>query len=140
MSLKEIKILLVEDNPDHQLLAEMAFKRIDLNIHLKACENGEEAIELVEKELFNPDIVLLDVDLMNELNGFEIAEYLKKLPQFERTGIIYYTGYDNPEYKAMAEETGAFDYILKDYDMSVTVRQLKSVIERWLEGEPLESV
>lgn len=138
MKESEINILLVEDNSDHQLLAQMAVNRINMNINLTVCENGEEALALLEKKQFCPDIALLDIELMHDLDGFDVAQQIRKNPNLSRTDIIYYTGYDNPEYKALAEETGALDYILKNEDMSVTVTKLKQVIGDWSNKRRLE--
>lgn len=140
MSSKEINVLLVEDNTDHQLLAEMAIKRLGQNIKLTSCDDGDEALELVDNQNFTPDIILMDIELMCGENGFEVAKTLKTRPQLKNAEVIYYTGYDNPEYEALAKETGAFDYIMKHTDMSVTVTQLKKVIERWRKGFESETV
>jgi CheY-like chemotaxis protein len=131
MKESEINILLVEDNSDHRLLAQMAVNRLNMNIKLTVCQNGEEALELLERKHFCPDIALLDVELMHDLDGFDIAQWIRKNPHLNNTDIIYYTGYESPEYKALARETGAFDYILKNEDMSVTVTKLKQVIGDW---------
>lgn len=138
MKESEIHILLVEDNSDHRLLAQMAVNRLNMNIKLTVCENGEEALELLEKKRLRPDIALLDVELMHDLDGFDVAQWIRNNPNLTKTDIIYYTGYDNPEYKALAQETGAFDYILKNEDMSVTVTKLKQVIGDWSNKRRLE--
>ncbi len=130
MESKEITILLVEDNPDHQLLAKMAIKRLEKKFSLIVCDDGETAIEKLEKGLI-PDVILLDVVLMNEVNGFDIARHIRQIPQLEETCIILYTGYENPEYIANSKQVGAFAYLLKDDDMSVTVTKLKRIIESW---------
>lgn len=53
MKESEINILLVEDNSDHQLLAQMAVNRLNMNINLTVCENGEEALALLEKAILS---------------------------------------------------------------------------------------
>lgn len=140
MKLNEIKILLVEDNSDHQLLAKIAVSRLDMNINLTICENGAEALKVLEKKRLCPDIALIDVDLMNDMNGFDVAARIRQLPHLSGTDIIYFTGYDSPEYEARANQTGAFDYILKHDDMSITVTRLKKVIAEWRDRRKLEPV
>jgi CheY-like chemotaxis protein len=133
MTLKEIKILLVEDNSDHALLAQMAISRLDMNINLTVCANGQDALEMMDTHGFSPDIALIDIELMNGLDGFDVAMQIREKPHLNHTDIIYFTGYENPEYEVLANKTGAFDYILKHEDMSITVTRLKKSIGKWSE-------
>lgn len=58
------KILLVEDEVDIQVIAQIALERIG-GFKLKVCKSGKEALQVIPD--FMPDLVLLDV-MMPEMD------------------------------------------------------------------------
>ncbi len=71
--LGKLKILLVEDIPINQYLAQTILH--DFGFESDTAENGKIAIELLENNDY--DIVLMDL-MMPEMNGFETTEYIRK--------------------------------------------------------------
>ena len=76
-------IVLVEDDPDDQLIAEAAIKRTDWNAHLVVLSNGEDLMELLHKygrsadgALVRPSLVLLDLNMPRK-NGFEVMREIR---------------------------------------------------------------
>lgn len=69
-----------------------------------------------------PDLVLLDVD-MPEMDGFEVCEQLKKLPQFVDVPVIFISSLTGTEDKVRAFQCGGVDYVTKPIEMAeVTAR------------------
>jgi signal transduction histidine kinase len=69
-----------------------------------------------------PDLVLLDVN-MPEMDGFEVCEQLKKLPQFIDVPIIFISSLTDIEDKIKAFQCGGVDYVTKPIEMAeVTAR------------------
>lgn len=70
----------------------------------------------------SPDLVLLDV-YMPEMDGFEVCEKLKKLPQFIDVPIIFISSLTDIQDKIRAFQCGGVDYVTKPIEMAeVTAR------------------
>ena len=102
------KILIIDDYEDIRNLMERNLSPAGFEV-LKA-SNGEEGLELVDKE--KPDLVLLDID-MPKMNGFEACRALREESANDSMPIIMLTGDDTPSNIVRALEQGADDYIIK---------------------------
>jgi DNA-binding LytR/AlgR family response regulator len=70
-----IKVLLVED--DWIIAKEISYNLQDMGFEVAGCfDNGEEAYRQIKTLL--PDLVILDIDLVGEMTGIELASQLKK--------------------------------------------------------------
>ncbi len=58
---------------------------------------------------FRPDVVLCDIGLPGEMNGFDVSRALRGLPEFASTYLVAVTGYGQEEDRRLAKEAG-FDY------------------------------
>lgn len=106
--MQKIKTVIVDDEPlSRERLRKLISKEEDLEL-TKACENGQEAIDYLKKEL--PDLLFLDIQ-MPEINGFEV---LKRIEYESIPCIVFVTAYD--EYALRAFEVNALDYLLKPFD------------------------
>ncbi|RXJ75670.1 two-component system response regulator [Arcobacter sp. F155] len=108
--LRAMKLLFVEDEDDLIEIISDTLDKLDTN-YLTA-KNGEEALELVEK---NPDLSMIITDInMPVMNGLEMIEELKQkdinLP------IIVMSAHTELEYINKAKELGVNDYLLKPFD------------------------
>ncbi|WP_321331580.1 response regulator [uncultured Bacteroides sp.] len=107
----EYRILIVDDVTSNVLLLKVLltnekFKTITAN-------SGRQAIELVEKE--HPDLILLDV-MMPEMNGFEVAHYLKKDPVTAEIPIIFLTALNATSDVVKGFQEGGNDFISKPFN------------------------
>jgi CheY-like chemotaxis protein len=71
MSLK--KILLVEDSPDDQYIGETMLRRTLGDVEVVFAFDGLEALEILGKEDYRPDVILLDIN-MPRMNGLEFLK------------------------------------------------------------------
>ena len=112
-------ILIIEDDDQlrksfHKLLSEEGYKA-------KGAASGEEGLESIKNQL--PDLVIADIRLpgMNGLETFRAIHALEpKLP------VIIMTAYGTTETAIEATKMGAFDYILKPFeipDMLAVIKQ-----------------
>ena len=125
MENKNIKILLVDDEPDILELLEYHLEKEGYKI--KKAKNGEAAIEKAAK--FNPDIIVLDV-MMPELNGLEVCKRLRNNELFENTLIVFLTARNEEFTEVMALDLGADDFIAKPLKPSVFRSRIRALSRR----------
>jgi nitrogen regulation protein NR(I) len=116
-------ILIIDD--DDQL--RMSFERllIEEGYRVRTAASGESGIRMVEDAL--PDLVVLDVRLPG-MNGLETFERIHAVEQ--KLPVIIMTAYGTTETAIEATKMGAFDYIIKPFDipqMLTTIRQALDV-------------
>ncbi len=104
------KLLIVDDE---KIILSVAADVLEGEGYLVETEtNPLEALKRVEKEKF--DFVLTDIS-MPEMNGLEMVKRIKKID--ENIGAIFMTGYANLETAKEAIKTGAYDYIMKPFEL-----------------------
>lgn len=111
------KLLLIDDEVDVQY----SFKRIfdSPEIELTTATSGEEGLKLIPR--LNPDLVVMDV----RMGGMTGLETLRRLRQTDaRLPVIMMTAYGTTQTAIEAMKLGAFDYLLKPFD----VPKLKQII------------
>lgn len=102
-------ILMVDDRPENLITLEAVLE--PLHVNTIRANSGAEALDLALKN--NIDLVLLDVQ-MPEMDGFEVASYLKRVKKTAEVPIIFVTAIST-EKKHMQHgyEVGAVDYLAK---------------------------
>lgn len=108
----KLKVLLVDDRPENLVSLEKLLDRPDLEI-LKA-ESGNTALNLMlDHDL---SLVLLDVQ-MPEMDGFEVAELMRRSMRTRNVPIIFVTAINKERrHQFNGYEAGAVDYIFKPVD------------------------
>ena len=104
-------ILVVDDDPDIARFVEVNLRSAGYDVAVAA--DGEEALEKAGE--LRPDLVLLDV-MMPRIDGFEVAQRLRKNPQTANTSIIMLTAKALSADKVTGLQSGADDYIIKPFD------------------------
>ena len=82
---------------------------------------------LVESQSFRPDLVLLDIMLAGQPNGFEICRVLR---QGGRCGVIIVSARSRREDKLRGLGAGADDYVTKPFDMEELAARINAVLRR----------
>ena len=106
------RILLVEDDPDIQIVARLALADL-AGFDLEVCSSGREALERAPD--FSPDLILLDV-MMPELDGPSTLRELRRRDPLGATPVIFMTAKAQPEEVAEYRRLGALDVIIKPFD------------------------
>jgi signal transduction histidine kinase/CheY-like chemotaxis protein len=123
----DAKILLVEDNPINQMVAQKMLENVGLKP--KLANNGVEAMQLLNEQTF--DLVLMDCQ-MPEMDGFEAtceirkqaikARNQKSMPIVAMTANVMFGD------RERCLDVGMDDYIGKPVQRD----QLESVLRKWL--------
>jgi diguanylate cyclase (GGDEF)-like protein len=121
----ETNILLVDDKKENLLALEAILETPGLNIFTAL--SGNTALGLMLEHDFA--VVILDVR-MPEMDGFEVAELMRKSEKTKFIPIIFVTAFSKDEnYIFKGYETGAVDYLFKPLDPVI----LKSKVNIFLE-------
>ena len=108
------KILVVDDEAHITQLIEQALEDLeDKGVELLIATNGEEALEIIEKE--KPQLVFLDV-MMPKVNGFEVCHTVKNEWNITDIYVIMLTAKGQELDKEKGKEVGADMYITKPFD------------------------
>jgi len=124
----DAKILLVEDNPINQMVAQKMLESVGLKP--KLANNGVEAMQLLNEQTF--DLVLMDCQ-MPEMDGFEatceIRKQAIKATNQNSIPIVAMTANVMSGDRERCLDVGMDDYIGKPVQRD----QLESVLRKWLD-------
>ncbi|WP_091422592.1 response regulator transcription factor [Formosa sp. Hel1_31_208] len=135
MKKRDIKILLVDDEPD--ILEIVSYNLSSQGYQIITAENGLEAVKKAKKE--KPQLIILDV-MMPEMDGIEACEQIRKNPELSDTIISFLTA-RGEDYSQMAGfDAGADDYITKPIKPKVLVSKVKALLRRLKEEEKPDEV
>jgi diguanylate cyclase (GGDEF)-like protein len=118
-------ILVVDDDPDIARFVEVNLKSAGYDVAV--ANDGEEALQRAGE--LRPDLVLLDV-MMPRIDGFEVAQRLRKNPQTANTSIIMLTAKALSADKVTGLQSGADDYIIKPFDPIELLARVKGTLRR----------
>ncbi|NCF86508.1 MAG: response regulator [Verrucomicrobiaceae bacterium] len=107
---KQPLVLIAEDDPT---LADSVREALDLQGYQVTCvEDGDLALDLIDEQRF--DVVLTDFQ-MSVMSGMELLEAIKA--QQPRLPVIMMTGHSTTDLAIQATKRGAFDYIIKPFEV-----------------------
>ncbi len=137
MKKKDIKILLVDDEPD--ILEIVGYNLRQEGYQIFTANNGKEAVSVARKII--PQLIILDV-MMPVMDGFETCETIRKINDLKDVIITFLTA-RNEDYSQVAGfDAGADDYISKPIKPKLLVSKVKSLLRRLKDIElvPTESL
>ena len=117
------KVLYVEDDPDIQLVAQMALEMVG-GLSLRACSSGREAV-LAALD-YQPDLILLDV-MMPEMDGPATLVELRKLPNTATTPVVFMTAKVQAAEVSHYRALGAIGVIGKPFDPMALAQQVRQL-------------
>jgi two-component system sensor histidine kinase/response regulator len=106
--LKGIRVLVAEDNPTNQQVAQAILEGAGIVVTI--VNNGEQAVQAVQSASF--DAVLMDIQ-MPLMNGYEATRKIRELPQGTQIPIVAMTAHAMKGDREMCLEAGMNDYITK---------------------------
>jgi len=90
------EILIIDD--DRDIVDTMRIVLESKNYHVRVAYNGKEGYAELEEKV--PDVVILDVMMSTDTEGFDLAYKLQRHPDFKRIPILMLTSFP----QKMAEE------------------------------------
>lgn len=137
MDTNPIEILLVEDNEGDVWLVEEVFEYARIRNIIHVAEDGEEAMEFLNKEKKfdnapTPDLILLDLNLPGK-DGREVLEEIKKDNKLKSIPVVVLTTSKAEEDIIKSYDLHANSYITKPVDFDQFIKVVKSIEDFWLE-------
>lgn len=130
MNNSEVKILLVDDEPDILEFMEYNLKKEGYGVF--TAQNGKEALKVAEKEI--PHLVILDI-MMPVMDGIETCRQMRENTELKNTLVAFLTA-RNEDYSQIAGfDVGADDYISKPIKPRIMLSRIKALLRR-LNNEP----
>jgi len=102
-----VKVLAVDDMPES-----LSFISNVLKNHFKVFRvtNGQTALKVLKTQEIS--LVILDID-MPEMNGYDLAAEIRKIPAYARVPIIFLSSNSTREHILKAKQVGAVDFLIK---------------------------
>jgi DNA-binding response OmpR family regulator len=120
-------ILLVEDDPDHELLTIRALKKSNIANEVRVARDGEEALELLfGANAVRPQLVLLDLKLP-KVEGLEVLRRIREDDTTRMLPVVVLTSSDEERDVVRSYKLGVNSYIRKPVnftDFAEATRQL----------------
>jgi len=134
MKKKDIKILLVDDEPD--ILEIVGYNLVQEGYQIVTANNGKEAIAKAKKE--HPQLIIMDV-MMPEMDGMEATEAIRKIPELKEVIITFLTARSEDYSQVAGFDAGADDYITKPIKPKLLVSKVKALLRRLKDDEAKNS-
>jgi len=122
---EDIKILLVDDEPDILEIISYSLKNAGYNIY--TATNGSDAVEQASK--IEPHLIILDV-MMPEMDGIEACEIIRKTEKIKNTLITFLSARGEDYSQIAGFNAGADDYITKPIKPKILLSKVKSLLRR----------
>lgn len=111
-NLQHRTVLIVEDSEDARYFMRLELEQ--LGYRIVEAENGEQAVEVAERE--RPDIILMDLSLP-VMDGIAATEKIRSHDGFKRIPVIAVTAHQETDFRADAKAAGFDAYVTKPIDM-----------------------
>lgn len=125
MKKSEIKILLVDDEPD--ILEILKYNLSSQGYQVFTAKNGLEGVAKARKK--KPHLIILDV-MMPGMDGMEACEIIRNTKGLENTLIVFLTARAEDYSQVAGLDAGADDYITKPIKPKVLVSKIKALLRR----------
>lgn len=122
-----MKILVVDDERDIQMLFEQRFRKEIRNgeVEFAFAYSGEEALQCLEKYQHEAVLILSDIN-MPGMSGLELLRKIKQKHHEPPPVVMMITAYGDAENYKSAIELGADDFVTKPVDFGELKEKIKS--------------
>jgi CheY-like chemotaxis protein len=135
--MKEVHILLVEDNEGDIVLTLEAFEESKILNKFSVVRNGKEAIDFLFRrppfqDAKEPDIVLLDINLPLK-SGIEVLQEVKSDDRVKHIPVIMLTTSSSEKDISLSYKHHANCYITKPVEVSKFLEAVNAIEHFWLQ-------
>lgn len=117
----QLKVLIIEDNVQNMYM--LSYLLRSRHYEVLQAYNGRDGITLASEK--KPDVILLDIQLP-EINGYQVAQELRRKPELDPVPIIAVTSHAMAGDREKALGAGANGYIEKPIDPDNFINRMES--------------
>ena len=117
------KVMLVEDDPDIQLITRLSLE-VGGGYEVHVCASGVEAVQAAAA--YAPDLILLDV-MMPGMDGLATMNALHQRPETAATPVVFFTANTQDQMRQDLLRHGALGVIVKPVEPNSLVEQIRSL-------------
>lgn len=116
------RILVIEDNLDS---AEVLQTFLEIHGHeIIVKNNAAEGLESARR--LAPDLIICDISLSGEQDGYDVAEEIRRQDALKSTFLVALSGYGRPEDKAKSKSAGFDEHLTKPTDFDVLIQLINN--------------
>lgn len=124
------KIMLVEDDPDIQLITRLSLETGG-GYEVRVCASGADAVQ--SAPAYAPDLILLDM-MMPGMDGLATMDALRKLAETAATPMVFFTANAQDRVREDLLRRGALGVIVKPVEPNALVAQVRALWRRFAPG------
>lgn len=132
-------VLYAENDENDAFIMRLCWKRVPVNHALHVVEDGQYAIDYLsgvngfaDRERYPlPTLLLLDLS-MPRCTGFDVLNWVRAQPQFERLPVLIVSSSNQEKDKTAAERLGANGYVVKPAGVAGFVEVIRDWQQKWL--------
>ena len=128
--MKTLNILLIEDDMIEVMKFQRTIASLQLDHKIIEANNGEEALQILEKKDELPDVILLDLN-MPKINGIEFLNILKSDDVLRYIPTIILTTSQNQKDLLECYKIGIAGYVLKPLKYEDYVSKMGKLLAYW---------
>lgn len=111
------RILVIEDNLDS---AEVLQTFLEINGHeIIVKNNAADGLDSARQTV--PDVIICDISLSGELDGYDVAEEMRRHEQLKSVFLIALSGFGRPEDKERSKSAGFDEHLTKPTDFDALI-------------------
>jgi CheY-like chemotaxis protein len=117
-------ILIVDDQGELRKLVRMTLEFGDYELH--EAENGQRALDL--SKVIQPDLVILDVMMPGDINGYQVCEKLKQEQNKKIPYVLLLTARGQKSDIEVGQRVGADNYLVKPFSPLELIEYVKKAL------------
>jgi DNA-binding response OmpR family regulator len=120
-----LEILLIEDDAGDTVLINEIIGELSIPVNLHLARDGEQALQMLSDHLFEPDLVILDLNLP-KVSGHDVLE---RHP-FRTVPVVVFTGSTSEADIQRSLNLGAQQYFRKPLDLDAYKEIVRGIVEK----------
>lgn len=119
-------VLVVEDQVDIRKLVRMTLAIGDFEVY--EADSGEGGVRMSNR--LRPDVVLMDVMMPGEIDGYQACRQIKDTPQLKGTAVVMLTARGQQSDLADGVAAGADAYLVKPFSPLQLIDTVNELLEK----------